>query len=79
MSKPPTEEEIDREVARIMALSDEEVIAEMKAQGLDIWIEAAKCKSVFELAMADCAFRDCCRQFAMGLPFCHDCPACVRR
>lgn len=41
----------DREVARIMALSDDEITAETIAAGLDPHEEAEKCRAVLRRAM----------------------------
>lgn len=50
------EDEIDKEVARILAMSDEEVLAEVKTMGLNLDEEVKKFHSILELAIADCEF-----------------------
>ena len=57
MAKIPTEAELDTEAARIMALNEEELCAEIKAEGLDWDAEVGKVKSIFECAVADVEFR----------------------
>lgn len=43
----------DLEVARIMAMSDAEVIAETIAQGLDLAVVAEECRAAFRRAIAE--------------------------
>jgi hypothetical protein len=46
-----TEDEQDREVARILAMSDREVLEQAAAEGRDIELEVAQMQALFELAM----------------------------
>lgn len=51
MSEPFNIEDADREVARVLSLSDEEILAETVAAGLDPHEEAEKCRAIFRRAM----------------------------
>lgn len=51
-----TDEELDAECDRIMNLTEEELRAEVKAEGLDWDTEVGRTKSIFECAIADVAF-----------------------
>jgi hypothetical protein len=51
-----TDEELDAECDRIMNLTEDELRAEIKAEGLDWDAEVGKVKSIFECAKADVAF-----------------------
>lgn len=51
MSEPFSMEDADREVARILSLSDEEILAETIAAGLDPHEEAEKCRAIFRRAV----------------------------
>lgn len=42
--------EADREVARIMAMSDAELVAELEAEGLDPSAEAERCREILRRA-----------------------------
>ena len=46
----------DKELERIMKLTEAELRAEIIAEGRDPDIEIATCKSIFELALADIEF-----------------------
>jgi hypothetical protein len=48
--------DVDKEIERLLAMTDEEVIAEAKANGIDIDTEVKKCKSILEIAIADVEF-----------------------
>ena len=54
--KIPTDEELDAECERIMNLTEEELRAEIAAEGLDWDTEVASARSAFELAVADVEF-----------------------
>lgn len=48
----PTPEQADAEVQRILSLTDEEVLAEARLQGIDPEAEAAKCRRMIAAAIA---------------------------
>jgi len=48
--------ESDVEIERLLSMTDDEVIAEAKALGLDINFEVKKMESRFELMVADMEF-----------------------
>jgi hypothetical protein len=54
--KIPTDEELDAECERIMNLTEEELRAEIAAEGRDWDIEVCRVKSIFECAVADVEF-----------------------
>lgn len=57
-------DDMDKEVERILNMTEAELRAEVAADGLDWDEEIAKCKSCFELAVADVEFE----RWQRGLP-----------
>jgi len=48
---PMDDDEMDQETARILALTDEEVLQEAAARGEDIELEVSKVRAIIELAL----------------------------
>lgn len=66
-NKMPTDEELDAECDRIMAMTEEELRVGFIADGLDWDTEVARMKSIFELAVADVEFKKWQEDFELSM------------